>query len=218
VAKGKYKLKRERQGSATHPPPTSPEQPRAAIAQVSDRLPAPQPFQRPSWRRLHNLGRHVGAIIVMASVLIGLLGLLVFRSDVTINPTVRLNASDPFSTLFVITNEGEFSIVNVKFFCHMNYVEVRNYRFLVTDQPAPIDPTSEPNIEAHNSQDVTCFFGAMGTKIVAPPNGPRPIYNYADITLSVSYRPYFWWSRTKSQRFIARTDGNGNIVQWSHQS
>jgi hypothetical protein len=160
----------------------------------------------------------VWAGVAAASVLIGLLGFVVLRSDVNINPTVRLDLNDPFSTLFVITNEGAFSIHNVQFSCHMNDVEVRNYHLLVTDQPAPVDPPGEPSIEAHNSQDVTCFFGAMGMKIGTPRNSPRPIYNVADITLSVSYRPSFWWRRTKSQRFIARTDGHGHIVQWSHQS
>jgi hypothetical protein len=143
---------------------------------------------------------------------------LVFRSDLTITSRVRLDPVDPFSTLFTVTNEGILPIEGVKFSCHMNTVEIYNYRFAVVDQDGPTDPKEEPAIAARKSQDVTCLFGAVGLPIKPPPNGPPPEYNFADITLIVSYRPYFWWRRTESERFIGRTDGLGKIVEWSHQA
>jgi hypothetical protein len=143
---------------------------------------------------------------------------LVFRSDVTITPRVRLDPADPFSTLFTVTNEGILRIEGVKFSCHMNTVEIHNYRFAVVDQDGSTDPKEEPAIAARKSQDVACLFGAVGLPIKPPPNSPPPEYHVADITLIVSYRPYFWWRRTESERFIGRTDGHGKIVEWSHQA
>lgn len=145
-------------------------------------------------------------------------GFLAFRSDVTINPRVRLDTNDPFSTLFTITNEGFFSIEDVGFSCHMNYVEIHNYRFAVQDVDGSTDPKGEPSIEARKSQDVACKFGAIGVPIKPPPNSPPPEYHVADITLTVSYHPHFWWRRTQSERFIGRTNGHGKIIEWSHQA
>jgi hypothetical protein len=143
----------------------------------------------------------------------------VFTSDVTITPRVRLDPSDPFSTLFTVTNEGAFPIENVAFACHLNYVEIRNYKIATRDQDALVDPNREPEIKGRKSQDVVCIFGVLGgVRIITPPNGPAPDYHAADITLTVSYRPYFWKRTIQSQRFVALTDGHGKIVEWAHQA
>jgi len=154
----------------------------------------------------------IGALAILTAY-------LVFTSDVTITPRVRLDPSDPFSTLFTVTNEGAFPIENVTFSCHLNYVEIRNYMVATRDQDALVDPNREPEIEGRKSQDVVCIFGVLGgVRIITPPNGPAPDYHAADITLTVSYRPYFWKRTTQSQRFVALTDGHGKIVEWAHQA
>ena len=152
------------------------------------------------------------------SVLLSLLSLLVLRSDVSITRGTRLDPADPFSTLLTVTNEGAFDIEDVRFTCHMNDVEVRNYLVDVRNLDGATDPRWEPEIKPHKSQDVTCLFGMAGVAMRPSPNGPPLDYGAADITLCASFRPYFWWRRTQSERFIGRTDGHGKIVEWSHQA
>jgi hypothetical protein len=147
-----------------------------------------------------------------------LLAFLIFRSNVSFTPRARLVPNDPFSTLFTVTNEGVFDIKDLRFACHMNYVEIQNYRFAIKNLDGAIDPGGEPEIAAHKSQDVTCLFGTMGRETRTDPNGPLPHYGVADITLCASFRPFFWTRRKQMERFIGRTDGHGNIVEWSHQA
>lgn len=153
----------------------------------------------------------------LLAAVITLTGLLVFRSDVTIAPRVRLDPQDPFSTLYTVTNEGFFPIKDVQFSCRMNDAEIHNYMWAVKGESVT-DPKSEPEIHARKSQDVVCLFGVAGNQLKPAPNAPPFEYRTADITLTVSYRPQFWLSRTQSERFIARTDGHGKIVEWSHQA
>jgi hypothetical protein len=91
--------------------------------------------------KIPKLGIRGWRLIGILATILGLVGgFLRFDSDITITPRVRLDPVDPFSTLFTVTNDGVFPIKNVTFSCHMNYVEIHNYRFAVHDQDGSIDP------------------------------------------------------------------------------
>jgi hypothetical protein len=134
---------------------------------------------------------------------------------VSFTPRTRLNPDDPFSTLFTVTNDGAFDIENIQFACHMNYVLEDTQYVRVIGLDGGIEPESKPEIKPHKSQDVSCAFGFAS----APVNwgGKIPHYAAADITLCASFRPYLWWRRKQSERFVGRIDRNGNIVEWSHE-
>src|SRR5438270_4843685 len=72
-------------------------------------------------------------IVAFATIITIACGFLILRSDVTITPRVKLDLADPFSTLYTVTNEGIFPIKDVVFSCHMNEVEIQNYRFAVVN-------------------------------------------------------------------------------------
>jgi hypothetical protein len=168
------------------------------------------------WGAVARVSVWAWALVAGASVV---LAFLIFRSDVSFTPRTRLDPGDPFSTLFTVTNEGAFDIEDVRFACHMNDVieSAPNMRVLRLD--GAVDPQTEPDIKPHKSQDVRCYFGVSGGRIVFnPPNRLPPHYNVADITLCASFRPFFWSRRKQMERFIGRTDGHGNIVEWSHQA
>jgi len=167
-----------------------------------------------AWNWLSRARRWGSALVVGISVL---LAYLVFRADVNFTPQTRLDPNDPFSTLFTVTNENAFDIENVRFACHMNYVEVSNYRIASRDQDGSINLGDTnlkevPEIGSHQGQDAICEFGVAGVPVRIPPNGPPLVYNVADITLCASFRPHFWWRRKQWQRFVGLTDGHGNIV------
>jgi hypothetical protein len=168
------------------------------------------------WQHLTRVSGWAWAFVVGASVV---LTFFILWSDVTNNPRGRLKDDDPFSTLFSVTNEGTFAIKNVRFSCHMNDLEITNYRIRLVDQEGAADPRGEPEIRGRKGQDVDCALGSMGIPMRPPPGGPTPEYHVADITLTVCYRPRFWpWETKQSERFIGRTDGTHKIVEWSHQA
>ena len=174
------------------------------------------PLPRSWWQHVTRVSGWGWGLVVIAATI---LAFFIFWSDVTINPRGRLKDDDLFSTLFTVTNEGTFAIKNVRFSCHMNSLEIRNYHILLKDQEGVADPRGEPEIRGRKSQDVDCAPGVMGVKMVPPPGGPAPEYHVADITLTACYRPRFWpWQTKQSERFIGRTDGSHKIVEWSHQA
>lgn len=177
------------------------------------------PKQTAIFASIRQLGFRGWALIVAIATIVTIAaGIPLLRSDVTIVPRVRLDPVDPFSTLYTVTNEGTFAIEDVRFTCHMNDVVVRNYKWEVRDLDGSTDPKMEYEVAARKSQDVACLFGAAELPIETAPNAPILEYGKADITMIVSYRPKLWWRRTQSERFIARTDGHGHIVDWSHQA
>lgn len=128
-----------------------------------------------------------------------------FRNDVTITSRTRLEATDPFSTLFTVTNEGSSPIDDVRFHCFIHYVEERYYKWAFQDQEGFVDPKSEPVIEGRQHQDITCSPGVWGKPLIWPPNGPKPDYHAVDFQLSVTYKPRYWhWQLTTCHRFIGR--------------
>jgi hypothetical protein len=182
---------------------------------IDDRKSASRSLGARLWDKLARLSGWTWAVIGGVSILLSLL--LPFLADVSFTPRTRLDPTDPFSTLFTVTNEGVFDIEDVRFACHMNDVEEIRYLVTVQNLDGATDPKWEPEIKPHKSQDVACLFGVAGVAMRPSPNGPPAEYRVADITLCASFRPSFWWRRKQSERFIGRTDGQGKIVEWSHQ-
>jgi len=158
-------------------------------------------------------------VFTFGSVIVGYLAVTLLRNDATIVPRTRLETTDPFSTLFTVTNEGTFPIDDVRFHCFIHYVEERHYKWAFQDQQGFIDPRMEPVIEGRQHQDVTCEPAVMGARLSWPPNGPKPDYHAVDFQLSVTYKPRYWpWQLTTCERFIGRINGQGQLVDWSYQA
>src|SRR5689334_4750336 len=74
----------------------------------------PQP--KPLWQRLLS---NVYAGITVTSVLVGLvLGWLTLRPHLSIRPDVRVDERNPFTTQFVVTNEGFSTVRDVTSNCY----------------------------------------------------------------------------------------------------
>jgi hypothetical protein len=154
------------------------------------------------------------ALIVGLSVITAF---IVFRSDVTFETGERLNPDDPFSTQFVVSNEGSFPIEDVRLSCRINNLTTPDQP-KIENQDGSTEPTNVAAIEARKREGFFCRVGKTGEGEVPAARGSVPEYRTADITLTASYRPYFWGRRTQSERFRGLVGAKGNITTWGPQA
>ncbi len=175
---------------------------------------------RSSWAlRFRTIINGFWALIAGLSVITAF---IVFRSDVTFETGAWLDPNDPFTALFSVNNEGSFPIENVKLSCHINYLTTFDQSVEITSKDGKdgfTDVTAIPDLKARDKQDVSCLWenAPKSLKILAASKSV-PKYTAAVITLTASYRPYFWGRRTQFQQFRARAGAEGNLVVWSPEA
>ena len=138
---------------------------------------------RPRWWRKLFSGTNVvvGAVITFLTLLGGW---FLFHPYVSLHPDQRLNPSDPFSTEFTITNEGNFNIRDLTSTCIFGNVETtHNVGMYGLARPSL---KSIPRIEPKLSSTIEClsFIGGIGA-------GAGNVRT-ADIALRVEYRQNWW--------------------------
>jgi hypothetical protein len=148
----------------------------------------------------------VGAITVTATILGLATGYLSLVSRVGVSPATSLDLRDPFSTPFVLSNDGQVGINNIDFTCKLLSVKTKT---LVFDN---LDFSSSSQISAMEpgeKSSVTCAFRRafeMSEPVVS-----------ADIVISATFRPdYVPWSVKRELRFVAARDVT-DILHWFPQ-
>jgi hypothetical protein len=141
-----------------------------------------------------------GAIVAIIVLLAG--GAQIYFSTwrMSVTPGETLKTSDPFTTMFVLHNEGQFAMYDVTFGCLLNDVvypnRTRAMENYVTDEPYNVSM-----LEANARTSTPCYLPLLPT----PPLS-------VELTVIVSYRPSFFpFHRTSQFRFLARPNDRGGF-------
>lgn len=120
---------------------------------------------------------------------------------ISVSPGETLKEFDPFATMFILNNEGQFAINDVKFLCILNHVSYPND--LRIDQSAGDDAEfNVPVLEANAKTSTPCYLPVS----FGPPS-------VVDVTITVSYRPSFYPFRKVGYfRFVAQRKDNGSYL------
>ena len=126
----------------------------------------------------------------------------------TVMPSDRLDPDDPFSTIFLVSNDGVLPVHSVEFSCVGDYVKYPNDIELFRNTSIEYTPIRE-TIDAGDKVPVPCPAAGI---IAASKDEP---VRKAGITLKVMYRPDWWWSshEKKEFHFIGLIDRN-DTVHW----
>jgi hypothetical protein len=156
------------------------------------------------------LWRTLGAV----ALLIGLfVALMYFRQDISVDPYISYNPSDPFSQQLAITNNGPFSIYEVHYACAITHITtnspkgdtVRN-RFISV--MLPIAP-HVAELRWKQKTSTECDFIRQFKDDLTSIN----------IEISVFYQRRFWPGElhTAGQKFTATRDSDGKF-KWNYDS
>ncbi|MBF6569939.1 MAG: hypothetical protein IVW54_13810 [Candidatus Binataceae bacterium] len=115
------------------------------------------------------------------------------------------DARDPFTASFSITNNGYFSVYDVKASCRVIEVDTtRGGKVTNRALDLPGKPTEE--LQRSDMLDIPCPFGALGLMT------PEQSVTKADIDIAVSFSPRFYPKRLiKCVEFTATEDDHGNL-------
>ncbi len=151
------------------------------------------------------------AVFVVATLVGGISGVASLLPRVSLSSEESLDVSDPFSTPFVVSNEGLLDLNDVKIFCGVErvvaldgHVEVQgpgNY-----GAGFPVASFAAERIEPGQKQSFVCKFHL-------PKRFP---VNYADIAVAVSFRPEWGiWRKEKLYGFhtVRSLDGTLHWLQ-----
>jgi len=147
----------------------------------------------------------VGSLIAAVGLAITLLGVFAFRPHVSMRPDERADERNPFSTQFVVTNEGYFTVRDVTSNCYYGDVQT-SHNVGVMGWGLPNVLTFD-SIEPHKSSTIECrqAIGGFG-------HGAGDVTR-ATISLTISYNPDFWWKRSERYGFRGLVDTK-NVMHW----
>ena len=141
-------------------------------------------------------------------------GVASFVPRLSVYNASALNPSDPFSTPFILSNDGMLDIYSIEYSCAGNFIETESHN-IVSDVEATHWTPGRQILSPAEKDSFPC-----GLKGAVEALGVFPMVSIktADITLNISFRPRFIvWKQTKSFRFItART--SDNQLQWLPKS
>ena len=147
------------------------------------------------------------------SVVAGIASLLVFRQEITVDPYVSYNASDPFGERFAIVNNGPSSTYQVHYTCAATFLQTNNPSADETSNRSvwimiPIVPhiTKFGWKETKSTDcDYIARFGASLQSV--------------HIEINVFYKRMFWPFKlhTPGNKFVASRDSTGRFL-WDHDS
>ncbi|MDQ3749668.1 MAG: hypothetical protein M3367_11780 [Acidobacteriota bacterium] len=155
------------------------------------------------WASIKRTSLLVWTIIAGISVIVGIIGGVQLSPRVSVSSNESLDPSTPFSSPFIVSNEGLLPIYDVEFQCDIKNVEAMNNINLGgfnTVGTAKIIPIINPA----GKETTQCAQG-----LFAPTSGQ---FENADVSIVVSYRVY--WiplSQTRKFRFVTRKDKSGQL-------
>jgi hypothetical protein len=148
-------------------------------------------------------------VLVSVATLLSLGGYYTFVPRLSVSASSALNPSDPFSTPFILSNDGNLSIYAIKYSCELNLIETdtdivfKNSRISnFTSQRTELEPSGKDTF--------SCPFSS-----VVGFSGPRVAI--ADVTLAVSFQTYFNYPSKRTFRFVTETASDKKLY-WFHRS
>jgi hypothetical protein len=116
----------------------------------------------------------------------------------SVMPGETLRVSNPFTTIFVLHNEGQFPMYEIDFDCTANDVQYANDVRAINNS-GMASPHTVARLEANARTSTPCYL---------PLSFGKPLV--VEVTVSVSYRPSFFpFKRTAKFRFVARPNDRG---------
>lgn len=159
-------------------------------------------------RFLHACKRIPASIPVLASFLsfvLGVFGAVAaytgLRYDVSVDPYTSNNPLNPFKTQFVISNQGPFSIYDVRFFCAFARIATDNQKL---DYAFSINTKGKPEIRAHDKLSFYC----------AGPDGydGQLVKEGVLVDIFVFYKPRFLpWVKRGGSEYLLNRDTQNNV-------
>lgn len=147
-----------------------------------------------AWRLL--IWKVLGAILV---ILTAVSQFYFFSSRLSVEPGATLKASDPFTTIFTLHNEGQFSVYDVQFECSIDEVLYPN-NITAQDNVVTTDAFDIPELASNAKTSSPCYFPIeVSFDIIT-----------VTVSLRISYRPSFYpLRRTETFTFTGKpkTDG-----------
>lgn len=121
---------------------------------------------------------------------------------VSVAPSETLPQSDPVINMFILKNEGQFSINSVEFGCVINRAEYED-NLVFTENLVGIDEFNVPYLDGSGETSAACYL----------PGKIYPKLKTLILTVVVSYRPSFFpFRREKRFTFLARPKEDGSFV------
>lgn len=149
----------------------------------------------------------VWALVVALGVVLGVAAAAYPR--LSVSSSSPLNPTDPFSTGFTISNDGFFSIHDVKFACSLNDVKGHVGEIPITIEDVEVDldaPISK--IEASEKATFKCRISFSQT---------APDLSVGDLSIDIDFRPaYVPMRMKKSYRFVTARGSDGQYY-WQPQ-
>jgi len=157
--------------------------------------------------------RSLWSLIVAFSVLIGVWGAL---PSISITEGDRLDATDPFSQIFIAKNEGYLPIFSPEIGCVMyrkvGWATASDFLVVKFNPNAPYPPF----IIHAGTFTASCYAGHL-----TPDNSPNPIPfsvpgSKLDITITYGFWPTSrpFWRRSQTFHFETRASDGGKTQQW----
>jgi hypothetical protein len=173
---------------------------------IQERREEKKPEVLPKWS-LGNLVRHavptwIGRTILWVSAVLGIAsGYVALIPHVSVSQSQPLNISDPFSTPFIVTNEGPLGIRDVHFECYPFSIKTKNANEITGIGFVPLDLHPE-RMNPGERATVPCYF----------PITMDPLQS-ADVALIVTFKVAFvpLLNFENDYRFQALRAGDKNL-------
>lgn len=144
-------------------------------------------------------------VLGVGLVLLGAMATLYFFTwRLSVTPGGSLKDKDPFKTMFILQNDGQFPVYDVTFSCFTNAVKYPN-SISVEEHQETYETFDIPKLEANAQTSAPCSFDV---------HIPFAVIT-ADISLTIKYRPSFYpFYKTQHFRFLAARKDDGSYL-WS---
>lgn len=196
-----------------------PIEPQQSIEPTPNQQPAPNSLiikairrLRARWHHLRLFWKFLIGFLALASTLATLYwGLFEFRQDISVDPYISYDSSDPFNQRFSITNNGPFSIYNVRYACAVTYLEAVPSIGFDSRAVIVMMPTANPVPVLHwkEKSSTDCdFIARLGPNLTT-----------VHIEIEVLYRRWFypWNIHGPGWKFSAKRDNAGKFA-WDYGS
>jgi hypothetical protein len=153
--------------------------------------------------RIKTMSKKMWALIGGAAVLVTLSGGLALFPRISVSSAASLEPHNPFATVFIISNDGYFSIHDATFRCVILNAEDESHARVIA--PQGIQPTNLniPEIGAGEKSTHACPW---------PFKFETPMLS-ADLIFLVSYRPSLIpWRQEKAFRFGTAKNKDGQLI------
>jgi hypothetical protein len=160
-------------------------------------------------------GRYARTALKIAFFLIGIPGIYIsvlsLLPRVSVSQPSPVDASDPFATRFVISNDGWVALHKITFSCGVVYINAANDSGVIGRPDYSVRFTA-PDLVA----DELLPARKATIPCVQPVHFKAPVVN-ADVAMVVEFRPDFlWWRREEKFRLLGTRQADG-FFRWEEQ-